>query len=157
MDTTSLEPIIARHPFVAGMEQRHIDFIVGCARNVKFHAGERIFREGQSADTFYLLRSGDVRLLTFRVRMGEMVVQTLHDDDILGWSWLIPPFISRNDAEAITLVRAIAFDGACMRRKMEEDHDLGYSLTLRMLACLYDQFQMKRLQSLDIFGPMSKG
>lgn len=155
MDITSLEPIIANHPFVAGMEQRHIDFIVGCASNVKFRAGDRILREGQRADTFYLLRSGDVRLLTFRVRMGEMAVQTLHADDILGWSWLIPPYICRNDAEAITLVRAIAFDGACLRRKMEEDHDLGYSLTLRLLAYLYDQLQMTRLQSLDIFGPMN--
>ena len=41
---------------------------------------------------------------------------TLHDEDVLGWSWLFPPYRWHLDARALAPVRALGFDGACLRR-----------------------------------------
>jgi len=44
------------HPFFKGLDPALIEFLAGCARNVHFKEGEIVFREGDTADTFYVIR-----------------------------------------------------------------------------------------------------
>jgi hypothetical protein len=46
----------------------------------------------------------------------------------------------------------VAFDGACLRGKCEQDHDLGYELMKRFAANMVDRLQATRLQLLDVYG-----
>lgn len=148
----TLERILAEHPFFAGLDARHIQLIVGCATNVRFDAGQFIFREGEEANEFYVIRHGKVALEVFVPGRGPVTIQTLGEGEILGWSWLIPPYHWHFNARAIELTRAIALDGKCLRAKCEDDHDLGYELLKRFAHIVEQRLEATRLQLLDVYG-----
>ncbi|MBI3579235.1 MAG: cyclic nucleotide-binding domain-containing protein [Ignavibacteriales bacterium] len=148
----TLEKILAEHAFFKDLEEKHTHLIVGCASNVRFDAGRPIFREGEEAHQFYLLRQGKVALELYAPDRGFITIETLGEGDILGWSWLIPPYTWHFDAKALELTRAIALDGKCLRRKCEEDHDLGYELLKRFSHIMEQRLTSTRLQLLDIYG-----
>lgn len=148
----TLEPILAQHPFLKDLEPHHIKLIVGCASNVRFDAGEFIFREGEEAEQFYIIRAGKVALEIFSPDRGPIIIDTLGEGEILGWSWLIPPYHWRFDAQATELTRAIALDGKCLRTKCEEDHNLGYELLKTFAHLVAQRLDATRLQLLDLYG-----
>ncbi len=148
----NLEGILAKHPFFSGLDPRFLELAVGCAANVRFNAGDLVFREGDDADDFYLIREGKVALQIFAPGRGSLTVQTLGPSDILGWSWLVPPYHSRFDARAVEPTRAIGLDGKCLRRKCEENHELGYELLKRVTSILGESLDATRFQLLDIYS-----
>lgn len=147
----TLEGILSKHPFFDGLDRRYIELAVGCAANVRFNAGEVIFHEGEEANNFYLIREGKIGLEVFIPGHGSLTVQTLHDGEILGWSWLIPPYHWRFDARAAEMTRAIAFDGKCLRDKCELDHDMGYELLKRIASILGERLDSTRFQLRGIY------
>jgi CRP/FNR family cyclic AMP-dependent transcriptional regulator len=148
----TLEPILAAHPFFQDLPSHHLQLIVGCASNVRFEAGQFIFREGEEANSFYLIRHGRVTLEIMVPERGPLTIQTLEEGDVLGWSWLFPPYRWHFDARTTTLTRAIALDGKCLRTKCEDDHDLGYELVKRFARVIMERLQATRLQLLDVYG-----
>lgn len=148
----TLESYLAEHAFLKDLAPRHHKLIVGCASNVRFDAGAYIFREGEEADRFYLIRRGKVGLEVFAPGRGPVVVQTITDGEILGWAWLVPPFLWHFDARAIETTRAIALDGKCLRGKCDEDLELGYELLKRVSHVMEESLKATRLQLLDVFG-----
>ena len=151
----TLERILSEHPFLKGLDKSYIELIVGCASNVRFNAGEFIFREGEEANKFYFIRHGRVALEIFVPERGAITIQTLGEGDVLGWSWLFPPYRWHFDARALELTRAIALDGKCLREKCEENHDLGYELMKRFAHVIEERLQATRIQLLDIYGVRS--
>ena len=85
-----------------------------------------------------------------------MAIQSLKEGEVLGWSWMIPPYKWHFDARAFDLTRAIALDGACLREKCEEDHDLGYELMSRFALIIAQRLEATRLQLMDIYGNSTK-
>lgn len=148
----TLEPIIATHPFFSDMEERYIQLLVGCASNVRFDAGEVIFREGESANQFYVIRQGHVALQMATNKRGALTLMTLGEGDVLGWSWLFPPYQWKFTAKAVEDTRAIALDGKCLRDKSETDHSLGYELLKRFIRVVEDRLHATRLQLLNVYG-----
>lgn len=148
----TLEPILAEHPFFKELEEPYLQLIVGCATNVIFNAGQSIVREGEEANHFYLIRHGKVALEIATPKKSPITIQTIGEGEILGWSWLIPPYHWLFDAKAVELTRAIALDGKCLRKKCEEDHDLGYELLKRFAHIMDQRLQATRLQLLDVYG-----
>jgi CRP/FNR family cyclic AMP-dependent transcriptional regulator len=148
----NLERILAEHPFLAGFDARYITLLTGCASNVVFKPGQFIFREGEQADKFYIIRQGKVAIEWFVPQKGAMAIETLQEGDVLGWSWMVPPFQWRGDARAYDLTQAIALDGKCLRDKCEKDHDLGYELMRRVAALIAETLNATRFQLLDVYG-----
>lgn len=148
----NLESILAESRFLSGMKSEHLALVTGCAANVRFDAGQYVFREGEDADKFYLIRQGRVSLELYSPEKGAISIQTLGEGDTLGWSWLIPPYRWMSDARAIELTRAISLDGKCLRNKCETDHDLGYDLFKRVAGILTDSLQAANVQLLDMYG-----
>ncbi len=148
----TLEPILGEHPFLKDLERRFIRLIVGCASNVRFDAGHFLFREGQEANDFYIIRQGKVAVEVFGAERGSINIQTIGEGEILGWSWLVPPYYWHFDARAVQLTRAIALDGKCLRAKCEEDHDLGYELLKRFCNIVAQRLEATRMQLLDFHG-----
>ena len=147
-----LDEILAQVPFFEGMPEDGLALIAGCGRNVHFDAGETIFRQGDAADTFFVIRHGTVAVGNFVPPRGELVIETLEAGDLLGWSWLFPPYRSHFDARALTAVRATQFDGACLRDKCAADPAFGYDLVSRFAQVLIERLQWTRLRLLDIYG-----
>jgi len=148
----ALDEILAQVPFFGGMGQDEITLIAGCGRNVHFDPGETIFRQGDAADNFFVVRHGTVAIGNFVPPRGELVIETLEAGDLLGWSWLFPPYRSHFDARALTSVRATQFDGACLRDKCAADPAFGYDLMSRFAQILIERLQWTRLRLLDIYG-----
>jgi CRP-like cAMP-binding protein len=148
----SMADLIREHAFVAGMSEAQVDTVAGCAKNVVFEPGAYIIREGQSADEFHLIREGSVALEIYAPRQGSRVLQTIGANDILGASWIVPPYRWTSDARALDRVRAFAFDATCLRGKCEADPALGYALMKRFVPILVQRMSAARMQSLDLFG-----
>jgi CRP-like cAMP-binding protein len=148
----SLERIIAQHPFFAGLEPQYLDLAVGCAANTRFKAGDYIFKEGQQANEFYLLRSGKVALEVFAPQHKPILIETLGEGDILGWSWLLPPYVWKFHAHAVENTLAVALDGKCLRTKCEQNHDLGYELLKRFAQIIVQRLEVTRFQLLDVYS-----
>jgi len=146
-----LEPVVRAHPFFDGLPDELVKFLTGCARNVRFDAGQMIFRQGDPADEFFLLRAGRVSLETHDPARGPLVVHTLEPGEVLGWSWLFPPYRCYWSARAVERARALAMDARCLRRKFEERPELGYAMMLRVGRVLSDRLHSARLQMLDVF------
>lgn len=152
MLTHSLEPMIRKHPFFQGLEDRHIQLVVSCARNVRFEPEELLFREGEAAEQFYLIREGLVAVQVLVPQRGYLTVETVSTGEVLGWSWLFPPYRWRFTARIQQPTLALAFDGKCLRGKCEEDHDLGYELMKRFSRIIIERLQGTRLRLLDLYG-----
>ena len=156
--TGTLERVFAGHPFFAGLARADLELLAGCARNERFEAGEFLYRENQSADKFYAVRHGQVRLELYAAEGGAIPILTVGPGDVLGSAWIVPPYRAGCDARALELVRAVSFDGPCMRRKCEEDPRLGYDLMKRSVTVLVDRLMQTRLQLLDLYaGPGERG
>jgi len=152
MEIEGLDRIVREHPFFAGLDEAFCKLVCGCAKNVRFEAGQYLFREGGPADQFYLLRHGRVALQVSAPGRGEVTFQTVGEGEIVGVSWLIPPYRWSYDAKALELVRAISMDAKCLRQKCESDHDLGYEMMKRFVPVLVQRLQATRMQILDVYG-----
>ena len=148
----TLEPIIREQPFFQGLEERYIQLVTACAKNAHFEEGQVIFREGEDANEFYLIREGLVSIEVIVPHKGSTTVLTLGGGEMLGWSWLFPPYRWRFQARAQKAARALAFDGKCLRAKCEADHGLGYELLKRFSRVLTDRLEATRVQLLDVYG-----
>ena len=148
----SLEPILRTHPFLEGLDSRFMELITGCASNVRFNAGEFLFHEDEEANQFYIIRQGRVAVESHAAGMDPIIIHTVEAGDILGWSWLVPPYYWHFDAKAVELTRAIALDGKCLRQKCENDHELGYELLKRFTNIITQRLEATRMQLLDFYG-----
>ena len=152
----SLSTLLADVPLLAGLPAERLELLAGCASNVRFHEGQVLFRESDPADTFYVVRHGSVAVETFVPARGPMMIETVEPGEVLGWSWLFPPFRWHFDARALTVVRATAIDGACLRGKCDADPALGYDLMSRFAQVLIERLQWTRLRLLDVYGNGSR-
>ncbi|MBM4269397.1 MAG: cyclic nucleotide-binding domain-containing protein [Deltaproteobacteria bacterium] len=147
-----LEHLLREHPFASGLPSAALSLLVGCASNVQYEPGEYLFRTGEPADRFFILRHGEVAVEVYAAGRGRITIETAGEGDVLGWSWLVPPHRWLFDGRAITLTRAIALDGACLRAKCEANHDLGYELLKRVTHVMAERLTSARLQVLDLYG-----
>ncbi|MCE5228571.1 cyclic nucleotide-binding domain-containing protein [bacterium] len=144
--------IISRQQFFAGMDDALIERIAGCAAEKQFDQDEVIFREGESADRFFVILEGQIAVKIHGVQRGDIMIQTLDAGDVLGWSWLVPPYQKQFSAQATLPSRALVFDGAILRRMCEGDHDLGYDMLKRFIRVIAARLQATRLQLIDVYA-----
>ncbi len=153
----TLEPILAEHPFFKGLKHEYLQLITGCASNVRFDAGTYIFREGEEASQFFLIREGKIALEIFAAQHGPITIETIESGEVLGWSWIFPPYRWHFSGRIFEPTRAIALDGKCLRAKGEADHDLGYELMKRVAQIMMERLQATRLRLLDIYSDIPGG
>ena len=135
---------VALHPFLAGLDRAQLALLTDCAMVVRFAAGETIFREGELANRFYLIESGKVILESSGALGNPVVIDTIGAGDLLGWSWMFPPYVWHFTARAVERVTAIFFYGTILREYCERDHALGYELFKRMGAVMIKRLQAAR-------------
>ncbi|HCV43632.1 MAG TPA: Crp/Fnr family transcriptional regulator [Bacteroidetes bacterium] len=153
----SLRRILAESPFLKDLEPRHIELITGCASNVRFESGQYLFHEGEEAEKFFVVRNGKINIEIYTPDRGPITIQTLEAGDVLGWSWLVPPYQWRFDAKATELVLAFALDGVCLRTKCEDDHDLGYQLLKQFTSIMDQRLEATRVHLVDVYDTPARG
>jgi CRP/FNR family transcriptional regulator, cyclic AMP receptor protein len=147
-----MDKVVREHRFFSGLGEDVIQLVAGCARNVRFDAGKYLYHEGDPADEFFLIRHGRVALEMATPGRSAVTFRTEPEGDVVGLSWLIPPYHWAYDARALDLVRAIGIDAKCLRGKCESDHDFGYAMMMRFVPVLVERLQATQLQVLDVYG-----
>src|SRR5712691_4920732 len=145
-----MAPRVALHPFLAGMSRTHLALLTDCAMAAHFKKGQTILREGEFANRFYLIESGQVVLESGEGFGEPVVVETIGPGDLLGWSWMFPPYIWHFTARAIEPATALFFYGTILREYCEKDHSLGYELFKRMSMVMMKRLQAARKQMLCV-------
>jgi CRP/FNR family cyclic AMP-dependent transcriptional regulator len=165
----SLERALAQHPFLAGLDRRYVRQLLGLASAKKFEPFEVIFHEGNPANTLYLIVKGKVEIETPLLGCAAVPIQALGPGEVLGWSWLLPPYEYHYSARAVEPTEAIALDGRALRGRCEEDHDLGYELMKRFALVIVQRLAATRarflsfpdpapaVESPDLWGPFHEG
>jgi CRP-like cAMP-binding protein len=148
----TIETLIHDAPIFQSMSPEALELVSGCASNVRFADDEMLFREGDEADVFYVVRHGRVALDMFVPARGPVTIETVDPGEVIGWSWLFPPYRWHFDAKALGLVRATKFDAACLRQKCEADTAFGYDLMGRFAQVMIERLQWTRLRLLDVYG-----
>ncbi|MDT9699113.1 cyclic nucleotide-binding domain-containing protein [Streptomyces sp. P17] len=122
------------------------------AREVSFPEDARIFEAGGTADRFWVIRSGAVSLDQQVTSVQRVTVASLGSGDLLGWSWLFPPYQWDFGAEAFSPVRAYEFDAAAVLRLCEEDQQLGLILVRTVAEILAHRLEMTRGKLMEQYG-----
>ena len=148
----TLEPVLAGIPLFQGLKPAHLALVAGCASNVRLAAGEYVGHAGEPADQFWIVREGRVALEIHAPGRGSVTIHSIGAEEVLGWSWLLPPHQLHFDLRALGPVRALMFDGRCLRGKFAEDYELAYELTKRFMRIIVERLEATGLQLLDLYG-----
>lgn len=151
VEIKGIRTLLAGNPFFEGMSDTHLETMVGCGQLVRFKPSEFLLREGEKADTFYVIRDGEVAIES-DTPAGPVSVARVGAGGITGYSWLFPPHRNGFDSLALTNVSAVALDGECLRGQAEADHELGYQLMKRFAQVMLDRLQATRRQMLDVYA-----
>jgi CRP/FNR family transcriptional regulator, cyclic AMP receptor protein len=153
--TTAIREVrnaLARHPFTHDLAPRHLDLLTGMARLVSFPAGAWIARVDEEADSVHLVVEGCAAIEVAAPGAEPLTLATVHEGEVLGWSWLFPPHRLQFDVVALDDVTAIVIDGAALRQACDRDHELGYRVALRLVRTLSSRLGATRLQLVDVYG-----
>ena len=145
---------LATHPFLRGMTASHLETLAATATPVSFPARHRIMEDGGNADRFWLIRSGQVALDMFVPGNGRVVIESVGIGEVLGWSWLIPPYQWAFGAVTVGPVQAFEFDAAAVRARCATDHRFGYDITERMLRVLAHRLRTTRVRLATVCGAL---
>jgi CRP-like cAMP-binding protein len=148
-----IEPYLATHTFFAGLRPEAISFLAGCARHQSIAPDEVVFRQGERAHQFYLIRTGRVAVEIPAITGPNLPVQRLGTDQVLGWSWLIPPYKWNFQARAEAPTVLLAFDGDAVRARCEADPTFGYALLKRFAALMAERLDVARQTLMDQWNP----
>jgi CRP-like cAMP-binding protein len=127
------------------------------AKEVSFPEDTRIFEAGGTADRFWVIRSGAVHLDQQVTSRQRVTVATLGAGDMLGWSWLFPPYRWDFGSVAFTDVRAYEFDGPSVLALCVEDPLLGLSLVRTVAEILAHRLETTRGKLMDQYTTKGRG
>lgn len=146
----TLKDILPQHPFWMSLAPAYRDLLLDCAFIEHYHANEPIFRKGNEADHFYLINTGQVALETpFTPGNGVITIQTLGPGEVLGWSWLFPPYCWHFGARAVEATEAVVFKADAIRRAARENPAFGYDLAIQVGGILLERLQATRMRLLE--------
>ncbi len=137
------------HSIFKGMSDEQIKTLSASASVRQYEPGACLFKQGESADHCYIIVSGRVSVEIPSIYGPPLIVQTIDDEGVLGWSWLIPPY--RWAFEAITQnpTEVIEFDGVALRNACESDPVLGYQLMKRFAGLMSQRLHEAREKMME--------
>lgn len=146
---------LLHHPFFAGLREEEVQRLAPCELGVSYDPDTLIFETGGQADCCYLVNRGNVALEVVSPAGPPLVVETVDDGGLLGWSWLIPPHRWQFDARAVSHVEATRIGAECLRAAMAHDPSLAAEVTRRLAEVIARRLHHTRLQLLDLYGQRS--
>jgi CRP-like cAMP-binding protein len=149
MNDSSIEALISKSQFFAGLDVEHQKFLVQSATKRHLDAGQVLFHQGDPASTFYLVEKGSVSVEVPAIQGPELIVQTVTANQVLGWSWLIPPYRWTFMARAEEPVELLEFDGKAVLARCESNPAFGYSLLKRFSALMSERLANARQRMID--------
>ncbi|TNC24227.1 cyclic nucleotide-binding domain-containing protein [Amycolatopsis alkalitolerans] len=142
---------MATNPAFARLTPAEQEVIAASAHEVRYHTGERMLTAGEPAESCWLIHSGQIALTCAVPGRGDVVIQTLGPGEIVGWSWLVPPYRWHFDATATEDTVATELTAERLRAVAAHDPAFGYSLTRALFELLAHRLQATRARLLDLY------
>jgi CRP/FNR family cyclic AMP-dependent transcriptional regulator len=142
--------ILGAQPLLRHLPASHIERLAACARHVSMPAGARLFDEGAPAHCFWLIEAGQVALDHLVPGTGRVIIEKLGRGDLVGLSWLAPPYQFQVGAVATQVLQAFEFDAAAVRAACDADPELGYALLRPLVAVASRRLQATRARLIDV-------
>lgn len=140
-------------PFFEGLDDEFVQFLSKSAREHSLARGDVLFKQGDWADAFYLLRDGEILIEVPSISGPSLEIQRLQTGQILGWSWLIAPYKWTFQARAEADTQLLEFDGAAILAQCEEDPAFGYALLKRFSGLMSERLEAARRRMMDEWNP----
>lgn len=141
--------------FLSGLPASCAAALAACATGIVVGRGEFLAQEGRPADRFFVIERGRVAIELHAPGRGPLIIATVGDGHVVGWSWLFPPRTWHFDAVALAETEAIAFDAPAVLRAADADPELRHELTARVAAAMARRLEGSRMQLLDMYGRRS--
>ncbi len=141
------------HTTFSNLDPAHIEVLVQHAQERSFVVGDMLFRQMDLAERFYILLDGSIKVQVPAIMGPALVVQTLEANDILGWSWLIPPYKWTFEAMAELDSRVLVFDGKALLQHCETDNNFGYTLMKMFAGLMSERLHAARIKMMDSWSP----
>jgi CRP-like cAMP-binding protein len=148
---------LGEHAFVRGMTDNHLATLARACWVAPVRAGHRLFTEGGTAHRFWLLQRGHVALDLHSPGRSRLIVETLGPGDLVGLSWLVPPYQWQFGATAVQDTVTLELNAIAVRAACEEDPVLGYALLRRVMSAASSRLHATRVRMLDLYGPSGTG
>ncbi|MER3416793.1 MAG: Crp/Fnr family transcriptional regulator [Gemmataceae bacterium] len=145
-------PVVKRHAFLERLQEAQRQLLEPGLKSFTAAPGEYLAREGEPAHAFYLIQSGHVAIGTHLGERGAVPIQTVGPGDVVGWSWVVPPYRWQFDARAVDRVEGLFFEAAWLRELCEKNTTLGYQVLKQLIASISSRLAATRLQKLDVYG-----
>ena len=143
---------LAAHPFLHGMSADHLGLLADAVRDVSFPAKYRLFEDGGNATRFWLIQAGHVSLDLHVPGEGPVVIESIGMGELLGLSWLFPPYKWAFGAVSATAVEAFEFDAPTVRELCAAYPELGYEFNQRVTRVLAKRLQATRIRLITRSG-----
>lgn len=134
------------------MSEKLIQKLADAGRVLQFKQGEQLFRQDQPANHFYIVIDGQISVQIPAIYGPPLVVQTLGEADVLGWSWLIPPYRWAFEANSECETQVIEFDGESIREACDADPELGYQLMKCFAGLMSERLHEARLKMMETWS-----
>lgn len=158
--------LLRRYSFFSGFTFPQLDELAMAADESHVSAEYWFFQENEMLNHFFFLLEGSVDLIhnipdhiskqrgsmhiTGHMVTRPIVIGSLGEHEMFGWSSLIPPNISTAGAQAGTDCRVISFDTHRLRPVLEADCDFSHLLTLKSAQTIRERLRMQRIESLVV-------
>jgi CRP-like cAMP-binding protein len=152
-----LEYAIARHEFFRDFKPQHLRLFQDCVSDAHYGRDQLILRQGQGAERFFIIRKGEVLLELQSPDGSRLPIQTVGPGEIVGWSWIVPPHKSVFDARAVEHLQVLVFDAGELRRRCEQDFELGYRVLQKFTSALSTRLDAVRAKLLEYHVRVERG
>lgn len=153
MSNQSTTEYLSSHEFFSGFNDDILKFLCECSSMHEIKKGQILFRQGENADKFYVLRNGCISIQMPAIMGPNLEIQALGKGQVLGWSWLIPPFKWSFQAMAEEDSELLMFDGTAILARCEREPKFGYELLKKFAALMSMRLDAARQKMMDEWNP----
>ncbi|MBN1614029.1 MAG: cyclic nucleotide-binding domain-containing protein [Deltaproteobacteria bacterium] len=125
--------LLREFQFFKGFSDAHLEKLASIATEESHFAGSQIYRKGDPANKFYLVRNGKI-VMVMDSYMGphrpptQITVDMVAHGEVMGWSALVEPYIYTSGALCIDNTNLIILESPKLRNMLEEDFALGFKM-----------------------------
>lgn len=145
---TEQASIIGAQSFLRGLAPDNIERLASMSRHISLPAESRLFEEDMPARNFWIIDAGQVAIDTLVPGVGRVVIEKVGRGDVVGLSWLQPPYQFRYGAIATQPMQAFEFDAARVREACRQDPVFGRAVFERFLTVAEHRLQATRARLL---------
>jgi CRP/FNR family transcriptional regulator, cyclic AMP receptor protein len=153
MSNQSITEYLSTHEFFSEFSDDDLKFLCEYSSTREIKKGQILFLQGENADRFYVVRNGRISLQMPAIMGPTVEIQTVDEDQVLGWSWLISPYKWNFQTEAEEDSELLQFDGAAILARCEQEPVFGYEVLKKFAGLMSERLNAARQKMMDEWNP----